>query len=112
MARRNRTPAFERDLIAILESTAQIAGAEHVVLAQPVIVGVIGEDERQHALIDEVLAVNAGKAFGQHHPKAQRSRRDRGMLARGSLAVVFSRNDRMSGAGRACALDIAAIGTR
>src|ERR1700680_1386610 len=52
----------------------QITHVQGIALVQAIVVGRISEDQRQDAVIDQVLPVDACKAFRQHAPRAQISR--------------------------------------
>ena len=60
----------------------------------PVVVGRVGERERQHAEVDEVLRVDAGEPLRDHRVQPEVARRDRGVLAARALAVVRRRRPR------------------
>src|SRR5436190_13541450 len=77
----NRAGAFERDVLATRERATQIAHLQNISLAQPVVVLGMDEHQRQHAVIDEVLPMDAGKPFCQHESQSQIPRRDRRMFA-------------------------------
>src|SRR6185437_4207615 len=93
VARPHRPMAIKGDGLAVLELAAQIAGTQHVVLMQSAIVGLVDEGQRQDAVVDEVLAVNARKALRQHNPQPQVSRGRCGMFPRRALAVVATSDD-------------------
>ena len=66
---------------------------DHVALRDPVVVGRVGEGQRQDAEIGQVLPVDAGEAPGQHHAQAEVARRERGVLAARALPVVVAGDD-------------------
>ena len=57
------------------------------------VLGGIVELERRDAPVDEVGAVDAGEALGEHRADAEVQRREHRRLARGALAVVLAPHD-------------------
>jgi hypothetical protein len=80
--RLDRTGAFDRLVDA--------CDLEHVVLLDAVVVGRVVEGERQDPEVHEVLPVDAGEALGHHQTQPEIARRERGVLAARSLAVVVA----------------------
>ena len=62
-------------------------------LLEPVVVGFVFETKRQYALGDQVPAVDAGEALGDHGADAEVQRREGGVLAAGALPVVVPADD-------------------
>ena len=58
-----------------------------------VVVGVVGEGQREDPLGDQVAAVDAREALRDHRLDAELERRQRGVLARGALPVVVAADD-------------------
>ena len=50
--------------------------------------------QRQHAHADQIAAMDALEAFGEHGADAEQDRALRGPIARGAGAIFFARNDR------------------
>ena len=76
------TLAVERNFIALSERAMQVARGQGIALVQAVVVGRIGEDQRQDAVIDQVLPVDTGKALGQDKSQSRVSRCHGSVLAR------------------------------
>src|SRR6266404_6188245 len=106
-----RPTALERDVLTVRERPAQIACHEQVAFFKPSVIRRVGEGERQDAIIDQVLTVDASKALGKDDSQAEVARRHRGVLARGSLTVIVAGDDRMSApvADRARSFDIGRV---
>ena len=64
-----------------------------VVLADAVVVGSVGEGERQHALFFEVRLVDACERFDQYDLRVQEARFERRVLTRRPFAVVLLCDD-------------------
>src|SRR5712691_11113826 len=62
--------------------------ADAVVFAYPVIIGCITERQCQQSLLLEVRLVDAGEGSGDDRGTAEQARRERGVLAARSFAVV------------------------
>src|SRR4051812_9430737 len=84
----------DRDLVAArLELLAHLGQRPALADLGAVVVGGVLERQREDALRDEVAPVDAREGLREDGTDAEVQRRDRGMLARGALAVVLATDD-------------------
>ena len=79
-----------RALLELLAQPREPPGLAH--LGAPVVL-LVGEGQRHDPLGHEVAAVDAREGLGDHRVHAELERRERGVLARGALAVVVAADD-------------------
>ena len=85
--------AEERDGRAFLQAAAQMTSLQNLAGRNPIIVGGVGEAERKHAVVDEILPVNAGEGLREHEPEPEIARRGGGVLPGRALPVILAADD-------------------
>src|SRR5699024_7323049 len=81
------------DLGAGGHSLAQVGDEQVVAGRDLVVVGVVGEVQRQDSEVGQVLPVDTGVGLGDHQAQPEVSGDDRGVLPRGALPVVGAGDD-------------------
>src|SRR5439155_15701684 len=93
-------PVAHGELVCALQNAlADLWDLQLVIPVDAVVVGGIGEDQRNEAPVDEVGMVDAGERRHQHRTYSQVHRRQGGMLARRPLPVVVPADDESAAPG-------------
>ena len=91
-----RAVASEPDALAALQASPQLRRLQNVACFQSIIVRRVDEPKRKHAIVDQVLPMDAGEGLRDHDPEPETAGSGGGMFSRRTLPVVSSADNSVS----------------